>query len=236
MGGDVAVPCVLDQGRLDPIRFCMTNFLDPAPPDQEWANRSISQRTVAYSCGAIGRQGDHIEHDHDPEELARCRRLSAEAAKVMEGVVVGMGSSGLDDYFAPFHVVACRGKANAPRKLDEEAIRRAFGGTIYPGVEILVEPLEERGEWWTLVREYLVDNDDALEDDECLEEGEKELGRWREMVRWFRETKELHGASFVMMRAAVRRRDWTCCDFPYLALGITRAGSLVGIWGHYVDR
>jgi hypothetical protein len=214
----------------------MTNFLDPAPPDQEWANCSISQRAVAYSCGAIGRRGDVIEHDHDPEELARCRRLSAEAAKVMEGVVVGMGSSGLDDYFAPFYVAACRG-AKAPRKLDEEMIRRAFGGTIYPGVEILVEPLEERGEWWALVREYLVDNDDALEDEELLEEGEEELARWREMVRWFRDAKELHGASFVMMRAADwPRLDWICCDFPYLALGITQAGSLVGIWGRYVDR
>ncbi len=235
MSRDATEQCVLDLSRLDPIRPCLTNFLDPAPPDQEWANCSISQRAVAYSCGAIGRQGDVVEHDHDPEELAQCRRLSAQAAKLMEGVVVGMGSSGVNDFFAPFYVAACRG-AKRPSKLDEDWLRRAFGGTIYPGLKIRIEPLKERGEWWTMVREYLVENDDAMDDEEAYEEGKAELIRWQRMVQWFREEKDLHACSFVTMYAAERRLDWTCCDFPYLALGITQAGSLVGIWGRYVDR
>src|SRR5262245_49755564 len=97
--------CTLDEGRLDPIRSCMTNFLDPDPAGSEWANASVSAAAVAYSCGAIRRRGEVIDHDHDPDEWRLCRRLADEAARVMAGVEVGMGSA-LESYFAPFFVVA----------------------------------------------------------------------------------------------------------------------------------
>jgi hypothetical protein len=153
----------------------------------------------------------------------------------MEGVEVGMGSSG-EHYFAPFHIVAECGAA-APRSLSEPVVRAAFGGTISPRVGMVVEPLEERGRWWAQVREYLVENDDALGDEELMAEGQEELDRWSELVRWFRGRREFHGAGFVMMGPARWPTvGWSCCNFPYLAAGITEAGSLVGIWGNYVDR
>ena len=75
----------------------------------------------------------------------------------MAGVDVGMGSAG-GDPFEPFFMAASRG-APIARVLDEATVRRAFGGTLYPGMNVLVEPLEARGGWWTAVREDLVDND-----------------------------------------------------------------------------
>jgi hypothetical protein len=153
----------------------------------------------------------------------------------MAGVEVGMGSS-LESDFAPFFVVADK-RSQVRRVLDEATVRGAFGGCLYPGVRVVVEPLEERGEWWTLVRESLVDNDDALEDDELMEEGRAELSRWREMIRWFRGRPGIRSASAVLIDAGGRRRKgWTCCNFPCLIVGLTGAGSLVGIWGARVDR
>jgi hypothetical protein len=234
MSGDTE-RCHLDESRLDPVRFCMTNFLDPAPPDQEWPNTSLSIMAVAYTCGAIRRRGEPVEHHHDREEWSLCRRLSDEAAKVMGGVEVGMGSS-REAYFSPFYMVAAE-RAEVPEVLSVDLIRSAFGGTISPNALISIEPLEERGEWWTKVREYLVDNDDALQDPECMAEGKNEMNRWKAMVRWFRKQNELHEPSFVMVGRPDRANlGWCCIDFPYLAIGVTKSGSFVGIWGHYVDH
>lgn len=155
----------------------------------------------------------------------------------MDGVAVGMTSCG-DDRFAPFFVAATRGAA-VPAKVTEAVIRRAFGGALYPDpdMEVVVEPLEMQGEWWTKVLEYLVDNDDALTDPEAMAEGRRDLRRWVEMVEWFGQSG-LQGCSFVMMRERdfPSTGDWLCLDFPYLAVGITPAGSLVGIWGQVCDH
>jgi hypothetical protein len=226
-----AETCVEEPSRLDHVRDCMTNFLLRYPACPEWANVSLTPLAVAYSCGALAREGDRVEHDHDPAELALCRRVSAEAARVMDGVEVGMGSGGTD-YFAPFFVAANRGQV-VPDVIDEAVVRRAFGGTLHPVVEVVVEPLEPRGEWWTQVREYLVDNDDAERFPEELPEFEAILERWVEMIEWFRGRPELHGCRFVMTREREfpSRDGRVCLNFPYLALGITAEGSLVGIWG-----
>lgn len=211
----------------------MTNFLKPSA--SEWANTSLSTRSVAYSCGAIRRSGETFEHDHDPVEWKVCRQLSDEAARVMKDVEVGMGSSSYA-FFNPFYLVASKG-SKVPVVLTEEFLRAAFGGTLYPGMSIVIEPLEKRGAWWTKVREYLVDNDDALKDKEEMADGKTTLKRWNAMVRWFGAQTGLHGSAFVMMEGShLSKPDWCCIDFPYIALGITNAGSLVGIWGPYCDH
>jgi hypothetical protein len=224
--------CVLDPPRLEPFRECMTDFRKPQPRPHEWANVSISPKAVAYSCGMIARQGDPVDHNHDPDDLTTCRRISTEAARLMEGICIGMCSTG-SDYFHPFFSPASLG-APVPAEVDEVVIRRAFGGALYPGpeMEIVVEPLEMRGEWWTRIREYLVDNDDALTDREAMADGRRELRRWAKMVEWFGQSG-LHGCRFVMTRArhSPPEGDWFCIHFPYLAVGLTDAGSLAGIWG-----
>ena len=224
--------CSLQPSRLEPFRSCMTDFRRPNPRPHEWANVSISPKVIAYSCGAIARQGDAVEHEHDPDELALCHLLSTEAARLMKGVCVGMGSSG-EDYFAPFFVAANRG-VPVEAVVTEAVVRQAFGGALYPesDMEVVVEPLVMKGEWWTLVREYLVDNDDALTDPDAMADGRRQLRKWTKMVEWF-DRSGLRGCRFVMMRARYfpTTGEWLCIYFPYLAVGLTDAGSLVGIWG-----
>ena len=221
--------CRVDEGRLAPIRECMENY-GVGAAGAEWPHNCISTRAVAYSCGALGRAGDAIPHEHDPAELAFCRRLSAEAAGVMEGVELGMGSES-ESPLDPFFVAAKLG-AVVPGAITEDLIRAAFGGTIHPDASVVVEPLEERGAWWQAVRDDSQDDGYAREDEEAAAEADTTLGRWRGMIRWFREHGELSGAAFVMIG---HDDPGVGCVFPRLALGLTRAGSLVGLCGHVVQ-
>jgi hypothetical protein len=147
-----------------------------------------------------------------------------------------MGSSAIDSFFAPFFMVADK-RSEKPRVIDETAVRVAFGRCLHPNVRVVVESLKQRGQWWTQVREYLVDNDDALTDDELMEEGRAELGRWKAMIRWFQGRREIRTPSVVLIDAEGRpRKAWTCCNFPCLITGLTQAGSLIEIWGSRVYR
>src|SRR5947209_8433000 len=121
--------CKPDPERLAVFRECMETYgVDAgAPADEEWPWNVVSRRAVAYSCGRIARAGEPVEHRHDPEDLAMCRRLSAEAAAVMEGTAVGMGSESTDP-FRPFFVAANVGAA-VPEAVNEQLVRRAFGET-----------------------------------------------------------------------------------------------------------
>ena len=65
--------CRIDPKRLAPLKECMENY-GVGDPDAEWPHKVISRKATAYSCGALGRAGDPIEHNHDPAELERCRQ------------------------------------------------------------------------------------------------------------------------------------------------------------------
>jgi hypothetical protein len=194
---------------------------DDQDPDSEWPWNVLSTKAVAYSCGAIARQGAEFEHCHQPEELALCRRLSGEAARIMAGIDVGMGNEG-SCAFRPFFVAANIGH-KAPREVTEADLRRAFGGTIYPPTHIVIEPLRERGRWWASVLDWYGDNEDPEED----------LRPWRELIRWFHSCADLLAPSFVLIGDRPRKPEdeQPGCVFPRLALGITPAGSLVGTGG-----
>jgi hypothetical protein len=214
--------CRIDPERLAPVRECMETYgQDHLDPDGEWPWNVISKRAVAYSCGAIARAGAAVEHCHQPDELERCRRLAGEAARFMAGVDVGMGNEGSCE-FSPFFVTA-NVDQNAPRRLTEAVVRGAFGGTISPSAQIVIEPLWEQGQWWSSVLHWYGDNDDP----------EAELRPWRELIRWFRSRDDLLAPSFVMIGDRPRRRgaEQPGSVFPRLALGLTQAGSLVGICG-----
>jgi len=212
--------CKADPERLAVFKECMATYgVEKNAPGSEWPWNCISTRAVAYSCGAVARSGETVKHEHDPGELDRCRRLSAEAARLMEGQDVGMGSES-GDPFRPFFVAANVGAA-VPAEVTDELIRRAFGGTIYPDAEVVVEPLREEGQWWEQVVA------DAEDDAELLRP-------WRALIAWFQGRKDLHGPAFVMIGEDPLGGDNGGCVFPRLAVAITAAGSLVGIGGYVV--
>jgi hypothetical protein len=217
--------CKIDPKRVAPLKECMENY-GVGDADAEWPHNAISRKTVAYSCGALGRTGDRIEHNHDPAELELCRRLSSEVAKVMKGTEVGMGSEDSAP-FEPFFVAA-NVDTQAPKKITEPLIREVFRGVIYPPATIWVEPLREKGKWWSQVR-Y---------DCSCYKGEEKEsyLKPWRAMIKWFHDQEKLHSAAFVMIGDDPLDNEFknAGCVFPRLALGLTEAGSVVGICGHVV--
>jgi hypothetical protein len=219
----MAVPnvadCRIDAERLGPVAAAVYDYRLPGTSDPDWPHNTLFVRTVAYSCGALGRAGQTLWHNHDPAELDLCRRLSAEAAATMAGVEIGMGSESCGS-FLPFFVAANAG-VPAPADLCEDFIRRAFGGTIYPVAEVVVEPLEERGRWWESVTNYYAESD----------EPEYALRPWRAMMRWFRGADVLHSCSFVMIGETPLGSPNAGCVHPRLALALTEAGSLVGIGG-----
>lgn len=201
-------------------------------PEAEWPNNLLSRRLVVTAGGAIRRAGEPSRHAVDPGELALCRRLAAEAAGVMAGVSVGMGSES-GDGFTDFFVVAEIGAA-VPAGIDEALMRSRFGGTIFPRATVSVEPLTEAGGWWA----------EAEQDGEGSEADY--FVPWRAMIRWFREQPEFVATAFVRIGdatalQALPRKSWpagtesTGCVLPRLATGLTPAGSLVGLFGTSVQ-
>lgn len=222
-----------DPAKLDAMRACMENY-DVGSPDAEWPNNIISNRAVVYGNGAIARQGTPVCQAVDPDELALCRRLAVEAADVMAGVDVGMGSESSDRFHGFF--IAANVNEPVPPRIDEGLIRSKFGGTIFPPATITVEPMAETGTWWAEVQEY------------GSESGEDYFRPWRSMIEWFRSQPAFVDSAFV--RIGDRRALWdleqameslpkgteiTGCVLPRLALGLTKNASLAGLFGYSVQ-
>src|SRR5882724_8050831 len=105
-----------DPERFALLRECTENY-DVGNSESEWPNNILSRKTVAYGSGRIARQGDPVRHNVDPEELALCRRLSTEAAELMAGVDVGMGSESGDSIRAFY--IAANADDPVPEAIDE---------------------------------------------------------------------------------------------------------------------
>jgi hypothetical protein len=222
-----------DPARLAVIGECTKSY-DVGDPDAEWPNNILSRHSVVYGSGAIARRGAKIAFAVEEEELDLCRRLADEAALLMQGTDVGMGSESSDPFRA-FFVASNAGDPNAPA-LGEEVVRSRFGGTIFPPATITVEPLREAGVWWA---EVLADGEGS---------GDEYLRPWRAMIEWFRRRAEFIDSAFV--RIGDRRALWdiqldrgalpegtelTGCVLPRLALGLTARASLVGLFGYSVQ-
>jgi hypothetical protein len=236
--------CVLDPERLAPLRDCM-ECCGPESPSDEWSHSCIHPQTGAYSCGRLAYPGGSNHHEHDAEEVAHCRRLASEAAAACLGLEVNLseGSSAL----APFFITANQ-QTPVPAQLTPEVIRAAFGGTIYPQAEIVVEPLEAGNRGWLAIADsadgelHLPPGAESRYTREQLEafrkdtraEWEKRVRRWRDVLEWFRAQDALHGGAFVLVGENPLSRTNFGCVFPRLILAITRAGSLVGVCGHAV--
>lgn len=214
--------CQIDPERIAPVRDCTETYGQGGDdPDNEWPWNVISKKAVAYSCGQICRRDDIIRHEHDPAELARCQKLANEVAGIMGQSDVGMGSES-GDPFRPYFVAACVG-VKPPRTISEDVIRNAFGGTIYPPTRIIIEPLDETGEWWKQVAADGEGIDDYLEN-------------WRKMIGWFHTRREFIDRAFVMIGEDPLDEEFKNggCVFPRLAVGLTPEGSLIGICGWVV--
>ena len=232
--------CEIDLNRFVTISECIeTHGMEYRAPEDEWVWNVISRQAVTYSCGAMCREGETLQHNHELSEIALCKRLSAEAANIMAAHYIHEGDEG-SHKFSPFYVSANEG-VFTPKILSEETVRLAFGGTIYPFAEVSVEPLHN----W--VREKEKEFEDYLEDNE-YPEGDREwdyernyVASWRELTEWFKQQPELHDASLVSIdiKRSARKNDPERnkrdrynggCVFPRLAVALTTGGSLVGVF------
>jgi hypothetical protein len=229
------MPPLLTQFASSPSKLAiLAPCMDPDgfdDEDAEWRNNLLSARTVVYESGVIARRGETVHHAVDPAELALCSELAGEAAAITKGASVGMGSESSAS-FAEFFVTA---NADAPRptRIDEDFVRRAFGGTIFPPATVTVEPLKETGVWWS---EVLADGDG---------QPDAYFAPWRTLMAWFAHQDFVdsafvrigdYGALLALDRASYPEgTDSPGCVFPRLAVGLTRGGSLAGLFGYVVQ-
>jgi hypothetical protein len=183
--------------------------------------------------------------------LELCKRLAAAARARMQGVAVGMGSES-DDEFQEFFVSA-NVDDPIPSCIDGRLVRARFGNTIFPPATITIEPLNEEGRWW----EWVVD-DGTCRSEGCYdgpEDGYEEwlsryldnyLHPWRALIAWFSRQPELKDSAFVMIGDydalhLLDRSEYPLgtvtvpCVLPRLALGLTKKGSLAGLFGYVVQ-
>jgi hypothetical protein len=236
--------CAIDAERLAPLRDCM-QCCGPVSPRDDWQHSCIHPGTVAYSCGRLARPGGPNEHNHEPDEVARCRRLASEAGNLCQGLEVN--ASEASSRLAPFFVAANRGGL-VPERLTPGVVRAAFGDTIYPPTGITIAPLEEGNEGWNQIADS---KDGELHMDPATErrftreqlearrnairqEWQQRVGRWRTVLAWFRDNPELRDGGFVLIGDDPLGPANFGCVFPRLVLGVTSAGSLVGVCGHAV--
>jgi hypothetical protein len=225
--------CVIDADRFAVISECTeTSDMEYLDPENEWVWNLISRKTVVYNCGAIGRAGETLKHNHQPSEIELCQRLAQEAASVTEGEFIEMGDEGQHE-FLPFYVTANIGEV-VPPKITEELIRAAFRGTIYPDADITIEPIEAGQDWWIVAR---AERQEGREDKEDLEYCNRHIECWSRLITWFHSQKQIHGAVFVSV-ATNEELEWDKgpdiynggCIQPRLIIGLTAAGSLAGVF------
>lgn len=216
--------CVLDPARLAPLRECM-ECCGPETPTDEWDHSCIHPHAGAYSCGRLALGGGSNQHDHEPGEVERCRRLAEEAAAFVRSLEINRseGSSSL----RPFFITANRGES-AAADLTPAFVRAAFGGTIYPQAKVTIAPLEERG--WAY--DVFVVSQDAAGKFPTTGTG---VERWRALMTWMRSHDQFRATAFVLIGNHPLSETNFASVFPRLALALTRNGSLVGVCGHSVQ-
>ncbi|MEQ1905852.1 MAG: hypothetical protein ABL888_16810 [Pirellulaceae bacterium] len=224
----------VDPDRVKIFKECMESY-GIGTDQAEWPNNILSRKLVVYESGMITRSDDSITRSVDAKELDLCKTLANIAREMIGEIAVGMGSQSMDS-FSPFFVCAEDDSA-VPQEITESLIRERFGGTIFPLASITVEPLKQSGTWWNEVLKWV--SSDAHKRDLYLK-------NWQRTIDWFNSSSDFCHTSFV--RIGDRKALWaaesgelptgtelTGCVLPRLALGLTNAGSLVGIFGFVVQ-
>lgn len=207
---------------------CMNTYGVNEDQPGDWVFNSVSRSARFWSCGAATNGPDTPAHDHDPQELARCRTLATEAAAVM-GDTWRLLRSGSDPDTQPFFVTANVGEAVAKR-VDAALVRQKLGGVIHPEAKIVIEPLREGTEWWSEIEEDAED----MAGDEPGSTRDDLVKNWRDLIAWF-ERNGLSSPSFVRTTMPEESCSTLGCVFPCFVAGITDKGSLVGIATHVVE-
>jgi hypothetical protein len=217
--------CVVDAEKFAMLAECTETYgMENRDPENEWVWNLISRKTVVYSCGLISRAGEILEHNHHRAEMELCQQLAQAAAAIMDGQMIDLGDEG-EHTFSPFYVVA-NDKQDVPGSVTEEVIRSAFGGSIYPDAKITIEPLEKP-------KDLCMEAIDSYDMDEFSEA----IRHWEELTTWFRSQPSLHQAVFVSIDTDSNIEDEKGldlynggCVLPRLAVGLTKQGSLVGVF------
>jgi hypothetical protein len=208
--------CKRDPKRLGALAECLRGG---SPSADEWPGQYLSTRTVVYSCGILARDGDAVLHDHDPEELKRCRQLAAEAAAIMKGVLIGLGDES-DHGLSPFYITANVGDP-APKKLTEAVFRKALRGTVYPDAVLTIEPFKKTSDWWKRVSALHPDYEVVPED---FPNEPERVAKWKRLFEWFVSHPDLHSPVYIGFKSQA-----FAAVHPRLFLALTTSGSLVGL-------
>lgn len=235
--GTILTHFELDAGKAQVLAECMESY-GVGDSQAEWPNNILSTRTVVYHCGTIARRGEPVSFAVDSDELALCERLSSEAKAVAGEAEVGLGSES-GDPFHPFFIAA-NAHAEKPTRIRGELIRARFGGTIFPLATIEIEPLRADAEWWRLTLE------DADESEDSGEELEDFLGAWPALFAWFGQQQDFVDTAMVSIgnysalldldeSKAPSGTEMAGSVLPRLPLGLTRGGSLCGLFGWSVQ-
>lgn len=194
----------------------------------EWATSSISLQAQFWSCGMVARESANTSHDHEPEEVKRCRALSKAAAKVI-GPEWPLTGSGSDPGTEPFFVVAQKG-AHVPGRVTEKLVRAVLGGTLHPDARVVIEPLNKKTEWWKEIERSArawAERDDPK--DRAI--GDAGLRAWEALIHWF-PAHDLAAPAFVRVTDHVGSTETSHtlgCVYPCFLVGVTDKGSLVGV-------
>lgn len=216
--GRLITNCRQSRTSLKPLKEAMEQSNpDPQSEWPEWADNVVSTKSIAFSpCGQLTRQGMSIKHKHEPAEVALCKRLSSQAAKIMKGILVRMSDEG-EHKFLPFYVCGSVGD-KVLENITEKSIREVLAGTFHPTVDIKIDKMNTKGKWWNRVTAQ-----------DQRDHNEPALRAWTALVEWLHTQKELHGAVFVSVGLKSCAKPGFGSSFPQLALAITRKGSVVGL-------
>jgi hypothetical protein len=214
--------CQPDSSRLGVLAECRPSGVSPGDGD-EWPGQFLSTRTVAYSCGMLARQGDRIVHNHDAEELERCRRLAAEAAAIMKDVLIG-GNDESDHTLDPFWIPANVGDP-VPKRIIETVFRKAMQDTVYPGARLEIEPFKKTSEWWKRVS--ALHPDYQIVPEQMPDEPER-VAKWKRLFEWFSKHEELHSPVYIGFQESTDG-EFDATVYPRLFVALTASGSLVGL-------
>lgn len=218
--GTLVSNCKPDPTGLAVLAECLTGC-DFQGTGGEWPGHFFSNRTVAYSCGIVARDGDPVVHAHDRDELKRCKMLAAEAAAIMKDVYIRMGDES-DHTLSPFFIPANVGD-KVPKKITEDVFRKAMRDIVYPGAILQIEPFQTKSDWWKTQSALHPDYEDVPED--YPDEPER-VAKWKHLFQWFREHPDLHSPVYLGFKN--QGPEFTSV-FPKFFLALTSAGSLVGL-------
>ena len=222
MASKTVSSCKPNPSRLGVLAECRKSS-GPADNGEEWPGQFLSTRTVAFSCGMLGRQGDSIVHNHDAEELKRCRRLAAEAAEIMEGVLIG-GNDESDHTLDLFWIPANVGDP-VPKKITETVFRKAMRDTVYPGALLVIEPFKKTSDWWKRVS--ALHPDYHIVPEQMPDEPER-VAKWKRLFEWFRKHADLHSPVYIGFKESTDGK-FDATVYPRLFVALTASGSLVGL-------